>query len=149
MKTALKQKRRIMADIKWSDFDKFKKDEEYLPRQGEGQTKATQAATALNKIVYKWFNDGDVYDNTYCLNGWCNDISSEANWLYLNIEGCSDILNGISKCYTESDYTELLYKLCEHMDTLDWNELNKQEKVGSVYETEGPFMFVKSDDEEY
>lgn len=37
----------------------------YLPDRGEGKTKATQIVTAVNKLIYKWFNDGDVYDNTY------------------------------------------------------------------------------------
>ena len=40
-----------------------------------------QAVTAVSKLVYKWFNDGDVYDNRFALPGWANDLSSYANWI--------------------------------------------------------------------
>ena len=54
----------------WSYFDKFETiNDRYLPSQGEGETKATQVVTAVTKLVYKWYNDGDVYDNTYALEG--------------------------------------------------------------------------------
>ena len=39
--------------------------DKYLPDEGEGKTMATQAVTAMCKIVYRWYNDGDVFDNTY------------------------------------------------------------------------------------
>ena len=62
---------------KWSYFNKFKElNNKYLPDMGEGETKATQVVTAVTKLVYKWYNDGDVYDNTYMMKGWCNDLSS-------------------------------------------------------------------------
>ena len=70
--------------VDWSYYDKpeFKAiNSEYLPARGEGETKATQIVTAVNKLVYKWYNDGDVFDNTGALSGWANDLSSYANWL--------------------------------------------------------------------
>ena len=64
-------------------FNKFKQiNDSYLPDTGEGDTMATQICTAVNKLIYGWYNDGDVYDNTYMIDGWCNDLSSYANWLY-------------------------------------------------------------------
>ena len=67
----------------WSAFDEFDGIcDQYLPSRGEGDTMASQIVTAINKLIYKWFNDGDVYDNSYFIQGWCNDISSYANWLY-------------------------------------------------------------------
>ena len=49
--------------VDWSYFRKFEPfNRQYLPDRGEGDTLATQAATAVTKLVYKWYNDGDVYD---------------------------------------------------------------------------------------
>ena len=132
----------------WKDFEKFTKIQEYLPEIGEGDTIATQASTAINKIVYKWFNDGDVYDNTYFMMGWCNDISSFANWLYWNIKGTSEILKRINNVSNDDEYTELLYDLCVLMEELDWEEMNKLPKVSSVYEEDKPFKFVEDREED-
>ena len=49
------------------DFEKFKNCAKYLPNRGDGDSRGTQAATAISKLVYKWFNDGDVFDNTFGL----------------------------------------------------------------------------------
>ena len=68
--------------VDWSYFNQYEElINVYMPIQGEGDTMATQAVTAVNKLIYKWYNDGDVYDNTYQMNGWANDLSSYANWL--------------------------------------------------------------------
>ena len=140
-----------MMNLQWRDFDKFSDMfHPYLPDMGEGETMATQIATAVNKLVYKWFNDGDVYDNTYYLSGWVNDLSSYANWL----ETCTNagrILADISTCTTEDDYTELLYKLCmsfTHELLKDYNTLHK---VGSVYDCDGSFRYEEryGDEEDY
>ena len=56
---------------------------------------ATQICTALNKLVYKWCNDGDVYDNTYGLDGWANNLSSYANWIYKYLPLSQEILDRI------------------------------------------------------
>ena len=68
--------------VDWGYYDKFDGlMDKYLPMHGEGETKATQIVTAVNKLVYKWYNDGDVFDNTLHLEGWANDLSDYANWL--------------------------------------------------------------------
>lgn len=91
--------------VDWGYFDKFEwADEKYLPCRGEGETKATQIVTAISKLVYKWYNDGDVFDNTHYLVGWWNDLSSYANWLEQHTDKASDILHKISKCYDYIDY---------------------------------------------
>lgn len=133
----------------WDDFDKFSdKFGDYLPIKGEGETKATQTSTAINKLVYKWFNDGDVFDNSYGMPGWCNDISSYANWLYTNIPGTKRILDRIHTCYSDDEYTSLLYDLCDYLEKLDWTAMDKEEKVSSVYDSEGPFEFSEYNEEE-
>ena len=88
---------KINEGVDWDYYDRFNElNDKYLPSQGEGETEATQAITAINKLVYKWYNDGDVYDNVNSgLSGWANDLSSYANWLHKNIDGASEILERI------------------------------------------------------
>lgn len=135
----------------WIYFNQWEwADEKYLPPQGEGETMATQAVTAIAKLVYKWFNDGDVYDNTHCLYGCCNDLSSYANWLRKYIPGTALILDRIERCYNDSDYEALLADLCEFVQTEEnLAELHQREKVGSIYDCPGPYKFTFGDDEEY
>ena len=50
-----------MKGVSWGYFNKF--DDilnKYMPFTGEGKTMASQLVTAVNKLVYKWYNDGDV-----------------------------------------------------------------------------------------
>ena len=135
----------------WSYFNKFEwADKKYLPPFGEGDTMATQAVTAVAKLVYKWYNDGDVYDNTHILDGWCNDLSSYANWLRKYVPGTALILDRIERCYDDSDYEALLADLCEWVETEEkLSELHQREKVGSIYDCDGPYRFTDGDEEEY
>ena len=133
-------------------FDRI--NDKYLPVSGEGETMATQIVTAVNKLVYKWYNDGDVYDNTHYLSGWANDLSSYANWLYeyTDDDYVRETLEGIDCCYTEGDYEDLLKVLA--VTLLDEDVLegyNKYPKVGSIYDCNGIFEFVEyeEEDEEY
>ena len=135
---------------KWSDFDKFEAlSGKYLPAQGEGENMATQHVTAVCKLVYKWFNDGDVYDNRYALEGWANDLSSYANWLHgYGDSTVAGILERISDINTEDEYVDLLWDLAEHVINEDYlNELAARKKEGSVYEALGPFRFAEYEDE--
>ena len=135
----------------WAYFEKFEPvNDKYLPAMGEGENMATQIVTAVNKLVYKWYNDGDVYDNTHILDGWCNDLSSYANWLRKYIPGAALILDRIERCYNDSDYEALLADLCEFVETEEnLTELHQREKVGSIYKCSGPYRFTDGDEEEY
>ena len=135
---------------KWSDFDNFENASEYLPPHGDGDTKGTQAATALSKLVYKWFNDGDVYDNNYGLEGWANDISGSANWLYEYVPGADEILDKIKSIGSDKNkYVDILYDLAVLVDPMI-PDLNNEPKVGDAYSEEGPFEFNEYyDDEDY
>lgn len=127
----------------WDEFDKFEEViDKYMPVSGEGETLASQIVTAVNKLVYKWYNDGDVYDNVHGgLSGWCNDLSSYANWLseYANV---GFILGRIEECYTDCEYEELLYELaCTLLDDEYLAIENERPKVGSIYKCDGEFKF--------
>ena len=123
----------------------------FLPSYGEGETLANQAVSAITKLVYIWYNDGDVYDNTYGLEGWANDLSSYANWLYKYIPESQEILDRIDKANTESDYEDLILRpLADKFLNPDYlNYLNTfAEKQGSIYDCDGPFEFRDYDEEE-
>lgn len=146
-----------LENVMWSYYDKKEFEEindKYLPMSGEGGTRATQIVTAVNKLVYKWYNDGDVYDNTYNLEGWCNDISTFANWLAA-YAGADDILSRIEKIdnrtieENEAEYEHILKDLADrYLDMKMLDQLNTWPKVGSVYTAEGPYVFEEHEDEE-
>ena len=138
--------------VKWNYYNKFDAiNDKYLPRIGEGDNMATQICTALNKLVYKWYNDGDVYDNTYSLEGWVNDLSSYANWIYKYLPLSQEILDRIEDV-NEQGYECLLKDLVDKFlneDTLSYYA--KQEKIDSIYECKGKFKFIEhyyEDDED-
>ena len=130
-------------------YDKYEKlIDKYMPARGEGETKASQIVTAVNKLVYKWYNDGDVFDNTHCLKGWANDLSDYANWLYYHTESRT-ILNKIVHCFIESDYEDLLQELADKLLNEEYlAEQNKIEKVESIYKCNGKFKYKEYDEDD-
>lgn len=136
--------------VDWGYYDKFESlNDKYLPFSGEGETVATQIVTAVNKLVYKWYNDGDVFDNTHHLEGWANDLSSYANWLYENTKDAWKTLNNIVKCYNGSDYEDLLKELADKMFDAEFlAEQNKLEKIGTVYDCDGKFKYEEKDEDD-
>ena len=140
--------------VQWDYYDKFEElNDKYFPYKGEGSTKAMQTVTALNKLIYKYYNDGDVFDNTYHLKGWANDLSSYANWLYYyTTEDVQKILNKVKDCYTDEDYEDLLKELADNLFNAEYlAEQNKLEKMFSIYDCEGKFKFeeLNEDEENY
>ncbi len=130
----------------WDYFDKFEDVvEKYMPSMGEGETIASQIVTAVNKLIYKWYNDGDVFDNTYHLEGWGNDLSSYANWLYENVLETKNILSDIVKIYSYDEYEKLLANLADLTLNEDFLEKYKREKIGTIYKCNGIFEFVEND----
>lgn len=137
--------------VDWSYYDRPEIEAinaKYLPAMGEGETKATQIVTAVNKLIYKWYNDGDVFDNTGALSGWANDLSSYANWLrkYTN---AAMILDRIRKCFTEGDYEDLLQELADML--LDMEYLDRMAELpaeDSIYEADGPYRFEERYDDD-
>lgn len=132
--------------VNWDYYDKFDYiTDKYLPICGEGETKATQIVTAVTKLVYKWYNDGDIFDNTYYLEGWANDLSSYANWLDKYTKA-SIILSKISECYDDNDYEYLLKFLSDLLLNEKYLEkMDKEEKEGSIYNCDGRFKFIEED----
>lgn len=135
----------------WGYFNRYQPTNyKYLPATGQGTTIATQTVTAVTKLVYKWYNDGDVYDNVHSeMEGWLNDLSSYANWLWYMFPEAHGILGRIKDCRDDGDYEDLLADLAElllDMDKLD--RLNEKPACESIYDCEGPFEFRMSDDDD-
>lgn len=143
------EKGKTMVDWSYYGKEEFKAiNAKYLPDCGEGESIATQIVTAVNKLVYKWYNDGDVYDNTGALSGWANDLSSYANWLRAHTNA-KDILDRIYDCRNEGDYEDLLKALADRI--LDDEDLEMEaqiKKSGSIYDAKGPYRFEEVYDEE-
>ena len=137
-------------DIKRSQFAKFYDTiDEYMPDKGQGDTLASQAVTAVNKLIYKFYNDGDVFDNSSYLRGWANDLSSYANWLYTFIKPSKDILDRVYVVKTENEYAWLLYDLADLVLTDSYlSQLSEKPAQGSIYDCDGPFEFIEYDDDE-
>ena len=138
--------------VDWSYFDKFKEiNEKYLPDRGEGESYATQVVTAVNKLIYKWYNDGDVYDNTHSMDGWCNDLSSYANWLYAYSDCLvQNILLQIFDISTEGEYEDLLKELADMLlDSKNLEVASKADAMGSIYKCDGPFRFEDPEKDEW
>lgn len=135
--------------VNWEYFDKFEAiTNKYLPDMGEGDNMATQAVTALCKLIYKWYNDGDVFDNTYFLLGWANDLSNEANWLCQNTP-ISVELDRITDARTEGDYEQILKSCADKIFSEELlSELAKKEAVGSIYDCAGPYNYEEPCEEE-
>lgn len=137
-----------MNKVDWNYYNKFEEiNKKYLPDMGEGETKASQMVTAINKLVYKWYNDGDVYDNTCYLQGWCNDLSSYANWLAGHIDGAVDILDRVFDA-DEDDYERILKDLADTYLNEEQILNYTTDKEGSIYNEIGRYKFVEYEEEE-
>ena len=136
--------------VPWDYYDKYKEiDDKYLPPEGEGDNMATQIVTATTKLVYKWYNDGDVFDNTYHLEGWANDLSSYANWLAVHVPEAKPILACITEAKTDANYENLLKELVDVTNNKDFLiEKEKLPKQGTIYDCNGPYEFVEHYDDE-
>lgn len=137
--------------VSWNYFNKFDPiEDEYLPASGQGNTMATQIVTAVCKLVYKWYNDGDVFDNTRYLSGWANDLSSYANWLWKNTDA-SDILTDVFSARNDGEYEDILKEVADMLMNEEYlKDFKDKDVVGSIYDCDGPFKFEEySEDDEY
>lgn len=114
--------------------------DKYLPDSGEGMTRATQIVTAVNKLMYGWYCNGDVYDSTGWLVAGYNDISSYANWLQKYVAEKDSLLWEVVRCKDDEDYEELLAEICAtYLVPKFLEEQNERCSIGSIYKCDGPF----------
>lgn len=137
-------------NVDWNYFNKFDAiTDKYLPATGQGNNMAQQAVAAMCKLVFKWYNDGDIYDTTnYHLNGWANDLSSYANWLHANTCIANE-LEGIYTANSEADYEHVLARCADKlMNEQVLAELASKAATGSIYECTGCFVWEEAQDED-
>lgn len=140
---------KLMESVAWGYFDKFKEiDDKYMPDQGEGETMASQIVTAINKLIYKWYNDGDVYDNVNSgMTGWANDLSDYANWLDKYCKPASKILADIYSCSNDDEYEDILKELADKcLDEKYLMTMEEKSKQGSIYNCDGKYKFEEQDE---
>ena len=137
--------------VRWDYYNKFENlVDKYMESMGEGNTKASQIVTSVNKLVYMYYNNGDVYDNTnfehYCL----NDVSDYANWLYDNTtDTIKNILTKVKDISCEVEYELILKQLADNLLVKPYlEEQSKLEKVGSIYKCCGKFKYIEDEEEE-
>lgn len=147
---ALHSEGKMTESVNWDYYNKFDEiTDKYMSSQGEGETLASQIVTAINKLVYKWYNDGDVFDNVHSsLSGWANDLSSYANWLYKYCEESKPILYDIYGMGDESDYETLLQELADACLNEEFLKEFEKPKQGSIYNCDGPFEFSEYNEDE-
>lgn len=138
-------KKKTEASVPWSYYNTKETEEveaKYLPRDGEGKTFAQQIMTAISKLIYKYYNDGDRYDFS---NG--NDMTSYANWLYKYVPGAAQILE---KTKTSIDsYEEVLKELNDKYLNFDYlDKVASESTKGSIYDCDGPFYYEEDDYDE-
>ena len=135
--------------VNWDYFDKYQNIiNKYMPARGQGETMASQICTAVNELIYKWYNDGDVYDNTYYLGVWLNDLSSFANWLEKYAD-CGDILSEIDSCWNDNDYEDILVRLADRcLDEEYLEKMNANEKIGNIYNCDGCYRYKESEEDD-
>lgn len=113
--------------------------DQYMPSRGQGENKAQQLVTATNKILYKWYNDGDTIDG----NG--NDLTSYANWIETNFKDTKPIFDAAEDIgYNDDDayITDVLIPLTKFtFNESLLSELEKQNSVGSIYNCDGRFVY--------
>lgn len=138
-----KDKSTMNESVSWSYFDKFKDvTDKYMEPEGEGDTLASQIVTAVNKLVYRWYNDGDVYDN---VNGGMynrgDDLSDYANWLNKYCQPASRILDSIYNCSDDNTYEGILKSLADKCLDQEYLSTMEEPKQGSIYDCDGPFEY--------
>lgn len=141
-----------------SRFEKFNYVlDEYMPQRGEGETIASQIATAVAKIAYRWFNDGDTVSSAWDVEGASHPggVAQFANWLYKNVDRSRGIFNIWRKKFekefiTDSMYEDFLYNILSFL--LDPDLLDRyvtEPKRDSIYNSKKYENGVFLGEEEY
>lgn len=148
----VKENKNLNESVDWNYYNKpeFKEvNEKYLSNEGQGDTLASQIVAVVNKLVYKWYNDGDVYDNVNSgMIGGANDLSDYANWLYEYCKPAAKILNDIKRCSTDEVYEDILKQLADTCLNMEYLATMEQPSQGDIYNCDGPFLFNFEDEYE-
>ena len=122
--------------------------DQYMPSTGQGDTKASQLVTAANKILYRWYNDGDAITSRD------NNLTDYANWIekYVREEPKINRIMAAAEKYTNPDSSDyilyVLIPLIKFVFREDFlAELATESRVGSIYECSGRFIYNDYDND--
>ena len=125
-----------MADkIRWSEYDQFEDIlNRYLPEEGQGDTRAAQAVTAINNLVYAFYNDGTVVAEN--LPEYDPDLNCYAKWLRKHMSSRAVLLViKLEDAETLDEYSQILFELTDYLlDEPRLRTLAKYKTVGDIYE---------------
>lgn len=141
------------------NFDKFNRVlDEYMPAQGEGNSVASQIATVVAKMAYRWFNDGDTVNSDWDVEGASmpGGVSYCANWLFVNVDEARSLLRDWlykfdHEFISGSMYEDFLYDVCTNLldpDLLDgYVDEPKRDSIYAGKWHDGKFKPESYDDE--
>ena len=141
-----------------SRFDKFNYVlDEYMPQSGEGDTVASQIATAVAKIAYRWFNDGDTVSSKWMVHDASAEgaVSQYANWLYNNVPESRKIFSPWLDKFnhgsvSRNEYENFLYDMCLNLLNPDFLDgYSTEPKRDSIYNSKKYEDGVFLGEEEY
>lgn len=125
----------MAGKVRWSDYDQFEDIlNRYLPEDGQGDTRAEQAVTAINKLVYAFYNNGAVIADT--LPEYDPNLESYATWLRKHTSSRAVLLLVKLEDAEDTDsYANYLYELTDYLlDEPKLRTLSKYNTVGDIYE---------------
>lgn len=125
----------MAGKVRWSDYDQFEDIlNRYLPEEGQGDTRAGQTVTAINKLVYAFYNNDAVIADV--LPEYDPNLKSYATWLRKHTSSRAVLL--LVKLEDAEDldsYAEYLYELTDYLlDEPKLRTLSKYNTVGDIYE---------------
>lgn len=125
----------MAGKVRWSDYDQFEDIlNRYLPEDGQGDTRAEQAVTAINKLVYAFYNNGAVIADA--LSEYDPNLRSYAAWLRKHTSSRAVLLLVKLEDAEDTDsYAKYLYELTDYLlDEPKLRTLSKYDTVGDIYE---------------
>lgn len=140
---------KLNENVSWDYFDKYQDIADEFGVVGESKNMANQIVSAISILIYRWYNDGDTYDNLDGLIGSYNDISSFANWLYTYCPETQEILKSIYDVSGDmSMYENILKGLADTMfNKTILNKYVDKQVEGNIFKCDGPFKNTYLEDE--
>ena len=108
-----------IMDLNEKYFDNLR--DQYVPGMGAAETVGGEILRAMDRLIYRFFNDGDMVGQGYG-NETCN---SSYRYLYRHIDRCPQLTDA----WREDEYTDMLAALCDevkaffesHPDVFTWD----------------------------
>ena len=125
----------MAGKIRWSDYDQFEDIlNRYLPEEGQGETRAEQAVTAVNNLVYAFYDRGTVIAES--LPEYDPDLECYAKWLRKHTSSRAVLLRiKLEDAENLDSYAEYLFELADYLlDEPRLKTLSKYKTVGDIYE---------------